>query len=232
MSFKILFEDEYFLVAEKPAGLPSQPTVDKNRPDFYTLLKKQLQDERGEETYLALHHRLDRDTSGLMIFAKTKEANPELASLFKEHRIQKTYHCLTARTQKCKDSWEVQNHLVEMKDKKTKRSKMVVTNSGGDKAHTLFRKLATFDNALLIEAKPLSGRMHQIRVHLADRGLGIYGDDLYKSPQHEVAQRLMLHAFSLDFAHPFTKEQIHVECPMPSDIIFFMNQLTANGKND
>lgn len=232
MIFRILFEDEYFLIAEKPAGLPSQSTVDKSRPDFYTLLKKQLQDERGQEYYLALHHRLDRDTSGLMIFAKSKEANPALADLFKLHKIQKTYHCLTARTQKCKDSWDVTNHLVEMKDKKTKRSKMVRTQSGGDKAHTLFKKLENFKEALLIEAKPLTGRMHQIRVHLSDYGLGIFGDDLYNSPKNPQAPRLMLHAYSLDFIHPFSHEKVHIECPMPSDMILFMNKLTTTDKND
>ena len=83
MTFPILFEDDDFIVAEKPSGLPSQPTVDKKRPNFFSLLKKQLQEERGADFYLALHHRLDRDTSGVMIFAKTKRGNEPLADLFK-----------------------------------------------------------------------------------------------------------------------------------------------------
>lgn len=232
MIFKILFEDEDFLVAEKPPGLPSQSTVDRTRPDFYTLLKKQLTEERGSDFYLALHHRLDRDTSGLMIFAKSKRANPALADLFKTHKIQKTYHCLTVKTQKCPETWEIQNHLIESKDKKTKRSKMIVTQAGGNKAHTLFKKLNTFNEALLIEAKPLTGRMHQIRVHLFNKGLGILGDDLYSSVKSISAPRLMLHAYSLEFVHPFTQEPITITCPMPSDMKNFMNLLTPTAQND
>lgn len=232
MTFEILFEDDYFLAAAKPAGLPSQPTVDKSRPDFFTALKNQLQQERGKDFYLALHHRLDRDTSGVMIFAKTKEANEPLADLFKFHRIQKTYLCLTKRTQKAADAWEVENHLAEMRDAKLKKMKMVRVNSGGDKAHTLFKKLEVFPTALLVQAQPLTGRMHQIRVHLADRGMGIFGDDIYQAPKEPQAPRLMLHAHSLEFVHPFTQQQVRIECAVPEDMSNFMKTLTFADKND
>lgn len=224
MNFPILFEDEYFLIAEKPSGLPSQPTVDKRRPDFFTLLKKQLKEERGNDFYLGLHHRLDRDTSGLMIFAKNKAANEPLADLFKKHLIQKTYLCLT-KNQKCPDKWEVKNHLAEVRDPVLKKMKMHSVRSGGDKAHTLFRKLEALPKGLLIEAKPLSGRMHQIRVHLAEAGLGIFGDDIYPAPQKPQAPRLMLHALSLEFTHPFTQEKMKVECPLPTEMEDFKNLL-------
>ncbi|XGC82331.1 RluA family pseudouridine synthase [Bdellovibrio bacteriovorus] len=224
MKFKILFEDDYFLVAEKPSGLPSQPTVDKRRPDFFTQLKKQLTEERGPN-YLGLHHRLDRDTSGLMIFAKTKEANEPLANLFKKHLIQKTYLCFTKK-QKCPDSWEVKNHLAETRDAELKKMKMHSVRSGGDKAHTLFRKIAEFPKGLLIEAKPLTGRMHQIRVHLAEQGLGIFGDDIYPSPQKPTAPRLMLHALRLEFVHPFTQESLCIECLLPADMEEFKKSLS------
>ncbi|KYG69839.1 RNA pseudouridine synthase [Bdellovibrio bacteriovorus] len=217
MSLKILFEDEYFLAAEKPAGLPSQPTVDKRRPDFFTQLKKQLREERGADFYLGLHHRLDRDTSGVMIFTKNKIANEPLAEMFKKHLIQKTYLCLTA-LKKCPDQWEVKNHLAEVRDPVLKKIKMKSVRSGGDKAHTLFRKLKTFKKGLLIEAKPLSGRMHQIRVHLAEAGLGIFGDDIYPSPKTPAAPRLMLHALRLEFTHPFSNEPIMIESPLPADL--------------
>lgn len=231
MNFRILFEDDYFLAAEKPAGMPSQPTVDKKRPDFFTELKKQLQVDRGT-IYLALHHRLDRDTSGVMIFAKQKEANEPLADLFRTHQIQKTYLCITKRTKKAPETWEVENHLGEIKDIKLKKMKMVQVHSGGNRAHTLFRKIETFPEALLIEAQPLTGRMHQIRVHLSDRGMGIFGDDIYPSPKTPPPTRLMLHAFSLDFIHPFTGEKVHIECALPEDMQKFMKTLTFSCKSD
>lgn len=220
MSFRILFEDELFLAAEKPAGLPSQPTVDPRRPDFFTDLKKQLKKERGDSFYLGLHHRLDRDTSGVMIFAKTKTANEPLANLFKQHLIQKTYLCLT-RLHQCPVQWEVKNHLAETRDPDLKKMKMHSVKSGGAKAHTIFRKLKTLKRGLLIEAKPLSGRMHQIRVHLSDLGLGIYGDDIYTAPKGPEPKRLMLHALQLEFIHPFTHNLTRIECPVPQDMCEF-----------
>ncbi|KHD87889.1 MAG: ribosomal large subunit pseudouridine synthase C [Bdellovibrio sp. ArHS] len=225
MIYNILFEDDYFLAAEKPAGLPSQPTVDKRRPDFFTSLKKQLKDERGTDFYLGLHHRLDRDTSGVMIFTKNKIANEPLAEMFKKHLIQKTYLCLTA-PKKCPDQWEIKNHLTEVRDPVLKKIKMKSVHSGGDKAHTLFRKLKTFKKGHLIEAQPQSGRMHQIRVHLAEQGLGIFGDDIYPAPKNPTAPRLMLHALSLEFIHPFTKISIKIECPLPKDFQQMEQQLS------
>lgn len=227
MIFSLLFEDEYFIVAEKPAGLPSQATVDKRRPDFFTLLKKQLQEERGKDFYLALHHRLDRDTSGVMIFAKNKVANEPLADLFKKHQIQKTYICIT-QPRKCPDHWEVQNFLTEVRDPVLKKMKMKSVHSGGQKAHTQFQLLERFKKGLLIQARPLSGRMHQIRVHLSENHMGIFGDDIYPCLKTPPAPRLMLHAFSLDFTHPFTGTPIHIEAPLPADMEEFKQALTAS----
>lgn len=221
---EILFEDEFFLAAAKPSGMPSQPTVDKSRPDFFSELKKQMQAERGADFYLGLHHRLDRDTSGVMIFAKNKAANEPLAQLFKKHQIQKTYLCLT-RFKKTAKSWVVENFLTEKKDSKTKKMKMVSVRVGGDKAITHFECLRVFEKGLLLQAQPQTGRMHQIRVHLAERGLGIFGDDIYSASQTPKAERLMLHAFSLDFTHPLTQANIHIECPLPVEMMEFSKQL-------
>lgn len=226
MSFKVLFEDDYFLAAEKPAGLPSQATVDKRRPDFFNLLKKQLQAQYGADFYLGLHHRLDRDTSGTMIFTKNKSANENLALLFKHHLIQKTYLCWTGYKQ-TPDQWEVTDHLTEIRDPLTKKMKMHSVRSGGKKAHTLFRRLKSLPQGLLIEAQPLTGRMHQIRVHLSEAGLGIYGDDIYPSTMKPTASRLMLHAFKLNFIHPWTQAKIQIECPPPTDFQDFELRLSS-----
>lgn len=222
--FKVLFEDDWFLAAEKPAGLPSQPTVDKSRPDFYSELKKQLQDERGKDFYLALHHRLDRDTSGVMIFAKNREANDPLADMFRTHKVQKTYLCL-CRNRKMPETWEIDNHLAEVRDHKLKKMKMKSTNSGGDRAHTKFRLIEKFKLGMMVEAQPLTGRMHQIRVHLAEEHMGIFGDDIYPCLKTPAAPRLMLHALSLDFTHPFTGVATHIESSLPEDMMAFQTLL-------
>ncbi|MNK93927.1 Ribosomal large subunit pseudouridine synthase C [compost metagenome] len=227
MIFPILFEDDYYLVAEKPAGLPSQATVDKSRPDFYTLLKAQVQAPPHSLAYLGLHHRLDRDTSGVMIFTKQKAANESLALLFKEHRIQKTYLCLTKKKKKIQDEWTVENFLAEFRDAKLKKIRMRSVLSGGQKAITDFKVLQEYAAGFLIQAQPRTGRMHQIRVHLAESALGIFGDDIYPCLNIPQAPRLMLHAHALEFEHPFTQQKIRVESPMPQDMMAFAIDLSV-----
>lgn len=221
MNFPILYEDAYFVAAEKPAGLPSQATLDKSRPHFYALLQEQL----GKETYLALHHRLDRDTSGVMIFAKTKEANLPLAELFKEHRIQKTYVALS-RKHRCPEQWVVKNFLAEAPRTNKERARMIAVRAGGLPAETHFRLLENLSRGLVIEAQPKTGRMHQIRSHLSERGLGIFGDDLYASAQEPAAPRLMLHSHRLEFKHPWSGKSVLIESPLPRDMEAFKKKLS------
>lgn len=230
MIFEILFEDHDFLAANKPAGLPSQPTLDKSRRDFYTLLKEQLIQRDGADSYLALHHRLDRDTSGIMLFAKSKRANLPLANLFRGREIHKTYWCLI-NAKNIRERWEVKNFLAEFQDGKTKRSKMQSVHSGGSPALTCFSLLENLRRGQLIEANPKTGRMHQIRVHLSEFQRGIYGDDLYHSPQVPKAPRLMLHAYALEFVHPFTNEKMKIKAPLPEDFIAFKELLNADKKH-
>lgn len=216
-SFEILFEDDYFLAATKPAGISTQATVDKNRASFYSELEKHY-------PYLALHHRLDRDTSGVMLFAKKKEANIPLSEMFQLHKIQKTYLCLTA-IKPGPEKFIVKNFLAEFQKSNKNKARMIVVNSGGKAAETHFQILEKLSLGNLIEAKPQTGRMHQIRVHLSSRGLGIYGDDLYASPKEPKAPRLMLHAHKLEFTHPFTNTAIEITSPLPSDFLSFKKLL-------
>ena len=220
----ILFQDEYFIVAYKESGLQTQASLDKSRPHFYGLLQRQLKENAGHD-YLGLHHRLDRGTSGLLILAKQKNANEPLAALFREHRIQKTYICLTHFRKDCPEQWQVKNFLAEYRDAKAKKMRMQSVHAGGQTAVTLFQKLESFKKALLIQAQPQTGRMHQIRVHLYEQNLGIYGDDLYKGPQSHLAPRLMLHAHTLEFIHPFTQEKLKIQAPIPEDMQSFIDKM-------
>lgn len=220
MSHVILFEDEYFLAVDKPAGLPSQATLDPKRPHLFGELRR---------TYpgLALHHRLDRDTSGVMLFAKIKEANIPLAEMFEKHHIQKTYRCLCAR-KAGPAQFRVENYLAPFSRSRKERQRMILVQSGGQRAETEFQVLETYSQGSLVEARPLTGRMHQIRVHLSSRGMGIFGDDLYASPKTPAAPRLMLHAFSLEFVHPFSRQNTRIEAPLPKDFAAFQSTLAKS----
>lgn len=225
-SFPILYEDEYLLAAEKPPGLPTQATLDRKRPDFFTALKKQVLEEKRSD-YLALHHRLDRDTSGLLLFAKTKSVNEAVANLFRQHRVQKTYLCLTCKGPGPRE-FTVQNYLIAKRDPVLKKMKMQAVKSGGDPATTSFRRLQEFKKGLLIEAQPKTGRMHQIRVHLSGEGLGIFGDDIYPCAKSPKASRLMLHAACLEFLHPVTKVEVRIESSLPEDFLAFQSIIGCN----
>jgi 23S rRNA pseudouridine955/2504/2580 synthase len=207
---EILFEDEFLIAIDKPPGLPSQPTVDKRRPDLFTLLKKQKKSE-----HIFLHHRLDRDTSGVILFSKHKKANAPLTEMFRSHKFTKIYWALTKATPQMKDQWEIQNHLIARR-KDGHSVKMFRTESGGDFAHTIFRKLSTSAEACFVEAQPLTGRTHQIRVHLLHSEASILGDSQYGGKDIRVP-RLMLHAQSLAFPHPVTGAEMKIAAKTPSD---------------
>lgn len=214
---EILFEDEFLIALNKPAGLPSQPTVDKRRPDLFTLIKKQ---KKSEQIYL--HHRLDRDTSGVILLSKSKKANGPLTDMFREHKFRKIYWALTQAQSQMSDSWEIQNHLVARR-KDGKSVKMFRTESGGDFAHTKFKKLKCNAEACLIEAEPLTGRTHQIRVHSLHSQSSILGDSLYGGKDVRVP-RLMLHAKVLAFPHPITGKEMRIEAPLPNDFLTLMKK--------
>jgi 23S rRNA pseudouridine955/2504/2580 synthase len=204
----ILFEDEFIVLVNKPANLPSQPTVDKKRADLFTLLQKKFHT-------LFLHHRLDKDTSGVILFSKSKKANGPLTEMFRSHGFEKTYWALTKPADIFLPHWCIENHLVARR-KDGKSVKMFRTESGGDFAYTAFSLLASSPEAHWVEAKPLTGRTHQIRVHLLHSGASILGDSLYGGKDPQVP-RLMLHASSLQFAHPVTGEKLKITAPPPPD---------------
>ncbi|OFZ79450.1 MAG: hypothetical protein A2583_02910 [Bdellovibrionales bacterium RIFOXYD1_FULL_53_11] len=216
----MLFEDDYLIAINKPSGLPSQPTMDAARANLFDSAKALLSaDIGGGEAYLGMHHRLDRDTSGVIVFTKSRVANAAMAHAFKEHGIQKTYLALSLRpAKKPPDRWHVENNLGVV-SRKGGRARYGAVRSGGDRARTDFSLLEASDRALLIEARPLTGRTHQIRVHLAGCGLPILGDDLYGAADGAGVDvpRLMLHAHLLRLDHPVTGVLLEICAPLPED---------------
>lgn len=212
------------MIADKPAGIPTQATLDKNRPHTYGLLQQQLRAE-NPDAYLALHHRLDKDTSGVLLFCKDTQYNQVISDMFKTHQFEKIYLALT-KPGKSPATWQVKNHLAEKPAPRSQRRSLHSVRSGGLLAITDFRKLETKKKGLLIEAKPRTGRMHQIRVHLAEFGLPILGDDLYNTPEGvQKAPRMMLHAHQLIFKHPQTHELLTITSPPPADFLKTLESL-------
>jgi RluA family pseudouridine synthase len=209
-SLSVLFEDDFLIAVNKPAGLASQPTPNRDFSDVLTVLKKQL--KRDE---IFLHHRLDRDTSGIILLSKNKKANAPLTEMFRDHLFERTYWALTKMEAELPSEWEIENNLIARR-KDSRSVKMFRTEKGGDFAKTLFRRLAQKADLALVEAKPLTGRTHQIRVHSLHSKASILGDSMY-GKKDSRARRLMLHAKSLKFKHPITGAEIFIEAPLPSD---------------
>jgi RluA family pseudouridine synthase len=236
----ILFEDDWLIAVDKPAGLPTQPTVDEARLNLFAALQKWVRHRAHDpQAYVGLHHRLDRDTSGVVLFTKSKEANPGVAALFSEHRVQKEYRalCLEAvgaeQRFKVGDRFFVRNFLKRLPGKLSRYGSV---RSGGDLAHTDFEIRSQLGSrAWELSCWPKTGRTHQIRVHLSEMGYPILGDLTYgrekglgPSPiQH--GPRLMLHAASLTFVHPVTGQPIQIQSPLPSDFKAVLKRLSSGG---
>ena len=226
----ILFEDEALIAVDKPPGLPTAPTVDPRRPSLFSAVRSHLSSRGGAEAYLGIHQRLDRDTSGVVLFAKDRAANAALADAFAGRTVGKTYHALT----RCPDrrvprEWGVASRLAPAGT--GGRARMRTVLEGGLAAETDFILRRALVRGLLVEARPRSGRKHQVRVHLAASGLAILGDDLYgeRPPAGLVVPRLMLHAVRLELPHPLTGRPLAIESPWPED---FRRVLAALGVSD
>ena len=233
---RILFEDEWLIVVDKPAGLPTQPTLDVKRPSLFSVLREYLGRRDGGAPYLGLHHRLDRDTSGVVLFTKDRRANAATAALFSGKTAQKTYQALASEKPgaACPDTWRVENYLGAV-GRVGKATKFGAVRSGGDPAQTSFQVRERLAGALLVQAQPHTGRTHQIRVHLAEGGNPILGDEFYGGPlrlraasgELMAVSRVMLHAWRLEFPHPVTGAPVTVTSAIPADFAECLRRLRA-----
>jgi len=222
MSFsapEVLFEDDDLLVINKPAGLLSQQSLDPRRPHVTAWIRQHL------KLAVALHHRLDKDTSGVLILGKSKRVNAGLTDLFRDHKVKKTYWALAKiKTDDARETFSVTNHVAPVRDAKKKLIRMVEVKSGGWKAETDFRLLKRTETFDWIEARPHTGRTHQIRIHLAGLKRPIWGDFLYGGKTDQFP-RLMLHARAIEFLHPITGTLHRIEAPSPPDFQSFLTRI-------
>lgn len=213
---QILFHDEHLIAVTKPPGLPTQATLDNDRDHLFALVGRHL-----GNTYVGLHHRLDQEASGVVLFTTSRHANPAIAKLFQTHTLTRTYLAITTAPLAPPPSprWERRDPLA----KQRRGRALMRCDPRGQEAHTRFSRLDASPQAWLVEASPQTGRTHQIRVHLTASNLPLLGDARY-APRDVVARapRLMLHATRLELPHPVLGSPLTVDCPPPQD---FMNTL-------
>lgn len=216
---RILYEDEDLLVVDKPAGLAMHANLDPGRPHLVGLLEALLRDRDGAPGYLGIHQRLDRDTSGVVLLARSLRANPGLARQFEGRTVRKTYHALAVRPPgPLPRAWVERRPLGAPL---RRGGAVAVLRTGGSPAETEFEVLQAAAGGLLVQARPRTGRKHQVRAHLAASGMPLLGDVLYGGPArlgpHAVG-RPMLHAARLELRHPVTGAPLALEAPWPEDL--------------
>ncbi|MGB9672532.1 MAG: RluA family pseudouridine synthase [Anaerolineales bacterium] len=220
----ILFADEYLIVLNKPAGLRSLP--DGYNPSAEHLLSL-LQPFFGK---LWIVHRLDKDTSGVIVLTRTPEAHRSLNQQFEQRTVKKIYHAIIHG----KPSWREMDITDPLKTNGDRRHRTVIDYAQGKMAQTHCRVLEYFPNNALVELHPKTGRTHQLRTHLAYIHHPILGDQLYTPAEIKKTQictmdieRLALHAYSIQFTHPTSNQPLEFSAPYPPDFRACLARLGA-----
>ena len=214
---EVLYEDNHIIAINKKSGdiVQGDKTGDAPLSDFVKAYIKKKYNKPGE-VFLGTIHRLDRPTSGVVLYARTSKALTRMNEQFREKQVQKTYWAVVDNAP-ANDSGTLENYLL----KNQKQNKSYITK-GSDGKHAIldFKMLKKLDNFFHLEIKPKTGRHHQIRVQLAHIGCIIKGDLKYGAKRSNKDASIHLLAQKLEFIHPVKKESITIVAPAPKDSIW------------
>jgi 23S rRNA pseudouridine955/2504/2580 synthase len=229
LPFDIVHEDNGLLVIHKPSGLAVH-----GGSGISLGVIELLRAARPDAKFLELVHRLDRDTSGLLLLAKKRSLLVALHEQLREGRVRKVYLALV------RGHWRDGRRAVKLPLQKhvlANGERRVSVADDGQAAHTIFRLRKAWPDSAppfsLLEAELKTGRTHQIRVHLAHLGFPLAGDDKYgdfplnKSLKKQILKRMFLHAFQITVTHPESGQPLHFEAPLPDDLQACLTQLDA-----
>jgi 23S rRNA pseudouridine1911/1915/1917 synthase len=226
---RILHEDRHVVIVDKPAGLLTLPTPRQERDTLLDRVSRYLAIRHGGRPYAGVVHRLDRDTSGALAFAKSPEAVRAFQELFKAHDIERQYLAVVEGVLP-RETGTIDLALVT--DRGDLRRGVARRPGEGRRAVTHYRVVERFGPvATLVACWLETGRTHQIRIHLAEQGHPVVGDLVYRPKDQPRCKakfhRQALHAQTLGFVHPLTKQSVRVEAPLPTD----MEELVVDLRN-
>lgn len=214
---QIIHADEHILVINKPAGIPVLPDGwEKDAP----YLVKMLEEEFGK---IWIVHRLDKTTSGVMVFARTAESHRALNIQFENHEAEKVYHAIMEGEPK----WNEKVAKFPLRANVGKKHRTAVDDKNGKPSETRYRILKRYQEAALVEARPMTGRTHQVRVHAYALGHPLLGDTLYSASETDLIARPALHAYSLTITHPVTQERLAFKAEHPEDFVSALKRLSV-----
>jgi 23S rRNA pseudouridine955/2504/2580 synthase len=226
MEFPILYEDDALLAINKPSG-----TAVHGGSGVSFGVIEQLRRARPQAKFLELVHRLDRETSGVLLVAKKRSALTGMHEIMREGNSDKRYYALVL------GQWKNARQHVKLplhKFDTPQGEKRVMVREDGQQAHTIFSLQKSWPEFSLLEAELKTGRTHQIRVHLSHLGFPIAGDDKYgdfsrnKTLMKQGLKRMFLHAHSISFNHPLTGEPLQITAPLPPELDSFIARLDAS----
>lgn len=223
----VVYEDNDIIVVNKPKGLvvhPANGNWDGTLVNAIMAICKDSLSGIGGEIRPGIVHRLDKDTSGLLIIAKNDDAHLNMSNQIKDRQVKKIYYALVRGV--VPENEATINMPIGRSTKD--RKKMAVTKNGKE-AVTHFKVLERFNKYTLLEVKIDTGRTHQIRVHLSEIGHPVVGDEVYSNGRNEFGVKgQLLHAKSLDFKHPITGKEMHLETDLPEEFKNVLKQLRRN----
>jgi len=226
IALKILYEDQWLLVIDKPAGLIVHPGSGAKGGTMANALAYHFGELSRVQGPMrpGIVHRLDKDTSGVILAAKDDQTHHHLASQFRERSVRKEYHCV------CKGRVEIDADLIDAPIGANKRmpTRMAVRYDVGRASQTYYEVIERFAAHSYVKCMPKSGRTHQIRVHMAFMGYPLVSDKLYGGMEpalYEICPRQALHAKSITFRHPQTGELVTFEAPLPPDMTALLEHL-------
>lgn len=208
----IVYEDQHFLVLNKPAGIASIPSVNHSNT-MANFVKGYYQEQGYENQQVHIVTRLDRDTSGLMLFAKHGYAHARLDKQLQARAIEKKYLALVKGELPLPQQGEIVAPIA-------RNPESIITRCvapDGKYARTSYQVLIDHSPVYLVDIQLHTGRTHQIRVHFSHQGYPLLGDDLYGGSLTDGIQRQALHCHSLRFFNPFSEEELFLQAPLPTD---------------
>ncbi|HCI53644.1 MAG TPA: RNA pseudouridine synthase [Gallionella sp.] len=225
LELPVIYEDDALVIINKPSGL----AVHGGSGVSFGVIE-QMRRARPQAKFLELVHRLDRETSGVLLLAKKRSALTAMHEIMREGVSDKRYLTLVL------GQWNNARQHVKLplfKFDTPQGEKRVMVREGGQASHTIFSLQKNWPGYSLLEAQLKTGRTHQIRVHLSHLGFPIAGDDKYgdfarnRELMKTGLKRMFLHAHSIAFAHPLTGEPMHISAPLPAELASFIAKLDA-----
>jgi 23S rRNA pseudouridine1911/1915/1917 synthase len=226
----IIYEDDYVLAVNKPQDMVVHPSFGHRKGTLVHAMLGYLGEREGfdDGERPGIVHRLDKDTTGVILLAKDSRTQESLSRQFSHRSVEKVYRAVVEGVVK-KEEGTVEGQIGRHPKE---RKRMAMVQKGGRYSLSRYKVIRRLSDSSYLEVYPSTGRTHQIRVHLSSIGHPVVGDPVYSRKRRKQVDRPLLHAYRISFDHPVTKKRILLEAPVPCDIEEFIESQAIQAKTD